>query len=73
MLIEVFLLNKKYGNLKITPPDDLNDTIGGMITSTIGRVPVKGELISFPKQSLAFEIVDADTRRIKKIKIRTNM
>ncbi|MBQ9441356.1 MAG: CBS domain-containing protein [Alphaproteobacteria bacterium] len=64
---------EKYGNLKITPPDDLNDTIGGMITSTIGRVPVKGELISFPKQSLAFEIVDADTRRIKKIKIRTNM
>lgn len=61
---------EKYGNLKITPNDDFNDTIGGMITSMIGRVPVKGELISFPKQSLEFEIVDADARRIKSVRIR---
>ena len=63
---------EKYGKLKITPPDDMSDTIGGMITSMVGRVPVKGELISFPNQSLEFEIVDADARRIKSIKIRRN-
>ncbi len=61
---------EKYGNLKIIPNDDFNDTIGGMITSMIGRVPVKGELIAFPSQSLEFEIVDADARRIKSIRIR---
>ena len=62
---------EKYGNLKIVPNDDFNDTIGGMITSMIGRVPVKGELIAFPSQSLEFEIVDADARRIKSIRIRS--
>lgn len=61
---------EKYGNLKIIPNDDYNDTIGGMIISMIGRVPVKGELISFQTQFLEFEIVDADARRIKSVKIR---
>ncbi len=61
---------EKYGNLKIVPNDDFNDTIGGMITSMIGRIPVKGELIAFPQQSLEFEVVDADIRRIKCIRIR---
>ena len=61
---------EKYGNLKIIPNDDFNDTIGGMITSMIGRIPVKGELIAFPKQSLEFEVIDADARRIKSIRIR---
>ena len=61
---------EKYGNLIIKPNDDFNDTIGGMITSMIGRIPVKGELISFPEQSLEFEIVDADARRIRSVRIR---
>ena len=61
---------EKYGNLKIIPNDDFNDTIGGMITSMIGRVPVKGELIAYQNQLLEFEIVDADARRIKSIRIR---
>lgn len=60
---------EKYGNLKIMQNDNFSDTIGGMIISMLGRIPVKGELISYPKQSLEFEIVDADTRRIKCVRI----
>ena len=61
---------QKYGNIKIIPDDDSNDTIGGMLSSILGRVPVRGELISIREQNLEFEILDADPRKIKKVKIR---
>ena len=46
--------------------DDV-DTIGGLIFSVIGRVPVRGEVI----EALGFEfrVIDADPRRIKKIEL----
>ncbi len=47
--------------------DDV-DTIGGLIVLRVGRLPVRGELIGGPA-GLEFEILDADPRRVKKIKI----
>jgi CBS domain containing-hemolysin-like protein len=44
------------------------DTLGGYVSTLIGRVPVRGELIRGP-DSLEFQILDADPRRIKKIRI----
>jgi len=44
------------------------DTIGGYIVTLAGRVPVRGEIIAGP-QDLEFEILDADPRRIKKIRV----
>ena len=44
------------------------DTLGGYVVTLIGRVPVRGELIRGP-DSLEFQILDADPRRIKKIRI----
>ena len=58
----------KYGNIKITPEDKTIDTIGGMLFSMTGTVPVRGELIS--SKDLEFEILDADVRKIKSLKIR---
>ena len=45
------------------------DTLGGLIFSLAGRVPVRGELIKH-SSGMEFEILDADPRRIKKIRIR---
>ena len=45
------------------------DTIGGLVVSLLGRVPVRGELISAPG-GFEFEILDADPRRIKRLRIR---
>ena len=50
--------------------DEDIDTLGGLIFDTIGRVPQRGELIKHPL-GLEFEILDADPRRIKKVRIRT--
>ncbi|MDR3224184.1 MAG: CBS domain-containing protein [Holosporales bacterium] len=60
----------KIGGVKIVPDDKSIDTIGGMISSITGRVPVRGELVICPKHNLEFEILDADPRRVKRVKIR---
>jgi CBS domain containing-hemolysin-like protein len=44
------------------------DTIGGLVYSLIGRIPVRGELISVPG-GFELEVLDADPRRIKRLRI----
>ncbi len=61
---------KKYGNIEIKPIDDDIDTIGGMLSSILGRVPTKGELITLSEQNLEFEVLDADPRKVKILKIK---
>lgn len=44
------------------------DTLGGLIAALAGRVPTRGETISGPA-GFEFEILDADSRRIKRLRI----
>ncbi|MGH6771671.1 MAG: hemolysin family protein [Xanthobacteraceae bacterium] len=44
------------------------DTLAGYVAMRIGRVPVRGELIPGPGQ-FEIEVLDADPRRVKKLKI----
>jgi len=44
------------------------DTLGGLLVTIAGRVPVRGEIVSGPSD-LEFEVLDADPRRIKKVRI----
>ena len=45
------------------------DTLGGLLFMWLGRVPARGEVI--PHESGAeFEVVDADPRRIKRLRVR---
>jgi CBS domain containing-hemolysin-like protein len=43
------------------------DTLGGLVTALAGHVPVRGEIIT--EGDFEFSILDADPRRVKKIKI----
>jgi hemolysin (HlyC) family protein len=52
---------------KIVDAEDV-DTLGGLITSLAGHVPVRGETLN--EAGFAFEVLDADPRRVKRIKIR---
>jgi CBS domain containing-hemolysin-like protein len=47
------------------------DTVGGLVYSLIGRIPVRGELISVPG-GFELEVLDADPRRIKRLRIYRN-
>ncbi|MEQ8965810.1 MAG: hemolysin family protein [Azospirillaceae bacterium] len=48
--------------------DDI-DTVGGMVFALAGRVPLRGELLVHPA-GLEIEVVDADPRRIKRVRVR---
>ncbi|CAN5287578.1 hemolysin family protein [soil metagenome] len=50
-------------------PGEEVDTIGGLVFALVGRIPVRGELIAAPN-GYEFEILDADPRRIKRLRIR---
>ena len=49
--------------------DEDIDTLGGFVFSLFGRVPQRGELISHPS-GLEFEVLDADPRRVKRLRVR---
>ena len=44
------------------------DTLGGYLVTQIGRVPVRGELVPGPGM-FELEVLDADPRRVKKLRI----
>ena len=45
------------------------DTLGGVVFLLAGRVPARGEVIPHPS-GLEFEVVDADPRRLKRLRVR---
>ncbi|NOY80803.1 MAG: HlyC/CorC family transporter [Kiritimatiellaeota bacterium] len=58
-------LEQEFG---LTFPDDEDyDTLGGYIAAVIGRIPTSGETVETPV--LSAEILDADIRRVKKVRI----
>ena len=61
---------EKLINLSLTEDDEIN-TLGGLIFSMIGRVPQRGEIIKH-NNGMIFEILDADPRKIKTLKIFTS-
>ncbi len=44
------------------------DTLGGYLVTQIGRVPVRGEVVPGPG-AFELEVLDADPRRVKKLRI----
>jgi CBS domain containing-hemolysin-like protein len=46
------------------------DTLGGLIFTLAGRVPGRGELIEHTPSGISFEVIDADPRRIKRLRLR---
>ncbi|WP_136439590.1 hemolysin family protein [Pacificoceanicola onchidii] len=45
------------------------DTLGGLVFMLAGHVPARGEVVRHP-EGLDFEVVDADPRRIKRLRVR---
>jgi magnesium and cobalt transporter len=48
---------------------DEADTLAGLIFGLVDRVPARGEVVQHPS-GYAFEVLDADPRRIKRVRIR---
>jgi len=70
MQIEEF--EEKYGQISLKKNEYKDiDTMGGLIFTILGRVPLKGEIIKH-HSGCEFEILDADPRKIRKILIRNH-
>ncbi len=60
----------KYGN--VFTEDEANaavDTLGGLITTIAGHVPSRGEIIRH-SSGIEFEVLDADPRRVTRVRVR---
>lgn len=49
--------------------DEDIDTVGGLVVSLLGRVPPRGEIVTHPA-GYEFEVLEADPRRVKRVRIR---
>ena len=67
MLINEF--EKKIKKTIIFDEKDKIDTLGGLVFSLAERIPERGEIIKYEQQNMEFNVVEADTRKIKKIVI----
>jgi CBS domain containing-hemolysin-like protein len=58
-------------SLQLRPNDDQEevDTLGGLVSTLAGRVPKRGEVIAHPS-GIEFEVLEADPRHIKRLRIR---
>lgn len=50
--------------------DEDIDTLGGLVFYLADRVPARGELIPHPHSGITFEVLDADPRRVKRVRLR---
>ncbi len=61
--------------MELTAHDDIDeeevDTLGGLVTMIAGHLPARGEIIMHP-DGPEFEVVDADPRRIKRLRVCLN-
>lgn len=63
------LLQEKLGFALIDEEaEEEIDTLGGLVFLLSGHVPVKGEIVAHPS-GVEFEVVEADPRRIKRLRV----
>jgi CBS domain containing-hemolysin-like protein len=63
-------LETRLGRKLLKPEEEADiDTLGGLVFTIVGRVPARGELIRHAASGVEFEVLDADPRRVKRLKI----
>ncbi len=63
-------LEERQG-IRLRPVGDQEevDTLGGLVSTLAGRVPMRGEVIAHPS-GIEFEVLEGDPRRIKRLRVR---
>ena len=68
--ISIEALEEQHGTrLRPAGEQEAVDTLGGLVFTLAGRVPKRGEVIAHP-DGIEFEVLDADPRRIKRLRVR---
>lgn len=50
--------------------DDEVDTMGGLVVRLAGRVPARGEIVADDAAGIEYEVLEADPRRVKTLRLR---
>lgn len=67
---DVAVLARALGaSLEIEAMEDEFDTVAGLVVALAGRLPQRGEILRHPA-GFDFEILDADPRRVKRLRIK---
>jgi CBS domain containing-hemolysin-like protein len=63
---------EEHQGTRLRPIGDQEEvgTLGGLVSSLAGRVPKRGEVILHPS-GIEFEVLDADPRRVKRLRVRS--
>ena len=67
--VEVGELEERIGAFLTEEEREENDTLGGVVFSLVDRVPRRSEVVTH-ESGVEFEVVDADARRIKRLRVR---
>jgi magnesium and cobalt transporter len=68
--IPIAAVEEQHGiSLRPEGDDDTVETLGGLVFTLAGRVPKRGEIITHP-DGIEFEVLDADPRRVKRLRLR---
>ena len=67
--LDIDEFEEKYGDLITSEEKEESETLGGLVSAIAGRVPVRGEVLTH-KTGMIFEVMEADPRRIHRLKIR---
>ena len=67
VLIEDF--ERRFGSIASSEEREEIDTLGGLVFSLAGRVPIRGELVRHPSGA-EIEVLEADPRRIRRLRVR---
>lgn len=67
--VDIEDFEEKFGAFFSDDEREENDTLGGLVFSIAGRVPARGEILQHDS-GIEFEVLDADPRRINRLKIR---
>lgn len=68
--MEIGDFEEEFGQILSAEERDVADTLGGFIFTLAGRVPARGEVLHHEETGLDFEIIDADPRRVTRIRVR---
>jgi len=68
--MEISDFEAKFGQILTNEDREQSDTLGGFIFTLSGRVPARGEVIPHDPTGFVFEIMEADPRRVTRIRVR---
>lgn len=69
-MIDIDVFEERFGKLFTDEDRADSDTLAGLVFSLAGRVPSRGEIVTHHESGLVFEVLEADARRVYRLRIR---